>query len=127
MDNRFNVQGFSKDNNPFNSTERNLAVCIVLSLVTCGIFLYYWMYKMNEEAYMKAQMPMFTDGVKLIVFTIITCGIYGIIWSYKTADVYDKIKNNQPGTSRVLFTLLAVFGLQIVVLALLQNSLNENR
>ena len=30
--------------------ERNIAVCVVLSIVTCGIYGLYWLYKMVEEA-----------------------------------------------------------------------------
>ncbi len=63
--------------------ERNIVVCIILTIVTCGIYSLVWMAQMNDEARAEANDSEGTTGGMVVLFTIITCGIYQIYWFYK--------------------------------------------
>ena len=54
--------------------ERNIAVCIILSLVTCGIYGLYWFVCLTEDTNAAAN-DEGTSGVMALVFTLITCRI----------------------------------------------------
>ena len=107
--------------------ERNIVVAIILSLVTCGIYAIYWIYKMTEEMKV-ASGDESLNGVMAVLLPLVTCNIYGIYWAYKIGkDVpAAKQKVGLPGDDKsVLFLVLELVGLSIVTYALLQNELNE--
>ncbi len=111
-------------------TNRNIAVCIILSMVTCGIYGFYWLYMLNEEINSLADEPDATNGALVIIFSIITCNIYMWFWLYKMGERVDRIKANggqvvgSPNTS-VLYLILAICGLNIVDFALMQDTINN--
>ena len=105
--------------------ERNVALCIVLSVVTCGIYGFYWLYKLNEEINALAGEENATSGGLVILFTVITCGIYGWYWNYKMGERVDRIKQTGGDSNKVLFIVLAIFGLSIVNYAIMQDTLND--
>ena len=111
-------------------TERNIALCIVLSIVTCGIYGIYWMVKLNDEINMLDGTPEDTTGIMVVVFTISTCGIYGFFWMYKMGTKVDNIKAGMgidPGSlaSNILYLLLTFLGLGIVNYCLMQDTINK--
>ena len=103
---------------------RNIALCIVFSIITCGIYGLYWIYKLNEEINELAQDPTATGGGLVILFSIITCGIYALYWAYKMGQKCDEIKQVN-GSSGILFLILHLFGLGIVAEALMQDTINK--
>ena len=46
---------------------RSVAMCIVLSLVTCGIYAMYWMYCIHRDVQEVSDNPMQTEGGMVIV------------------------------------------------------------
>ena len=108
--------------------ERNIAVCIILSIVTCGIYGLYWLYSMAEDMKTVTGDANATSGGVLILLTIITCGIYLWYWMYKQGCQIDAIKTARgiPSSSTgVIYLVLCIFELGIVAYALLQNELNN--
>lgn len=105
-------------------TQRNIALCIVFSIITCGIYGWYWLYKLNDEVNELAGEPAATSGGLVILFTIITCGIYGWYWNYKMGERVDRIKNTGSDSNKILFIVLALFGLCIVNYAIMQDTIN---
>ena len=103
---------------------RSVAVCIILTIVTCGIYGIYWMYKLNNEINELAQDPTATSGGLVILFTILTCGIFGLYWAYKMGQKCDDIRQMN-GNSGILFLILSIFGLGIVAYALMQDCINK--
>jgi len=103
---------------------RNIAMDIVLTLLTCGFFNLYLQYRqvLAINAMIKEQKYSFG---KWFLFTIITCGIYHFYHEYrKTQDIclsIGKEKSDDP----VIHVLLAVFGFSIVVDALQQVEINK--
>lgn len=61
--------------------ERNIAVSIILSFVTCGIYAIYWFISLTDDMG-KLSNDSRLSGGKCFLFTLITCGIYGIYWAY---------------------------------------------
>lgn len=110
---------------PQGQNDRNIAIAILLSFVTCGIYAIYWFITLTDEVNAKYGDPNATSGAMAFLFTLITCGIYGYFWAYKLGEKVDAIKGNPGGSSNVLFVVLEVFGLNIVNLALAQDAVNK--
>lgn len=66
-------------------TDRNLFMYILLTYITCGIYGYYFTYKLAQDT----NTMCFEDGETTpglgmyILLSIITCGIYSYYWLYK--------------------------------------------
>lgn len=116
--------------NPYGGPieQRNIALCIILSIVTCGIYGWYWIYKLTEDVNKLTGDPNATSGGMVILLSIITCNIYMWYWLYKQGDAIDQVKASRglpSGNSGILYLILAIFGLGIVSYALMQNELNQ--
>ena len=110
--------------------KRNIALCIVLSIVTCGIYGIYWMIVLaNETNVASGHAQDGTSGGIVFLLTLVTCGIYGIYWAYKQGEKINEAKamRNMPSDSNagVLYLILEIFGLGIIAYALMQNELNK--
>ena len=105
-------------------TARNIAVAIILSLVTCGIYSIYWFVVLTNETNQLAE-PDGTSGGMAFLLTLVTCGIYGWYWAFKLGEKVDKIKGNTNGSTNILFIILQIFGLGIVNYAIAQDAINK--
>ena len=108
--------------------QRNIALCIIFSLITCGIYGLYWLYTMTEDTNRLSGNPNATSGGMVILFSLITCGIYLWYWMYKRGEILDQVKTArglQSSNSGVLYLILSILGLSIVSYALIQNELNN--
>lgn len=107
--------------------ERNIVVCILLSIITCGIYGIIWQISMTDDAAFLNEDRDFS-GIKAFLFGIITCGIYTIYWSYKMGkEIYEaKTKRGIAASDNSIMSLvLCVIGLGIVNYCLFQNDINE--
>lgn len=107
--------------------ERNIVVCILLSIITCGLYGIYWFICLTDDANTAAG-EQGTSGALAFIFSLITCGIYFLIWTYKQGEKIDNAKTKRGmagGSSGVLYLILSIFGLSIVAYALMQNELNK--
>ena len=125
----YNQQGYQTYTAPMmGGTNRNIALCIILSIITCGIYGIYWMYVLNEEINSLSGETNATGGGLVILFTILTCGIYGWYWLYKMGERTDIIRQNMgmpASSSAVLYLVFGIFGLGIVAYALMQDTINK--
>ena len=106
--------------------QRNIALCIILSLVTCGIYGLYWFVCLTDDTNAVANEEG-TSGVMALVLTIVTCGIHGLYWAYKCGEKLDqaKVSRGLPASNGgVLYLILYIFG-GIIAYALIQNELNK--
>ncbi len=77
----------------FLKTDRNLLVYILLSIVTCGIYPLYFIYRLAEDVNVACE----GDGedtpglVALILLSLVTCGIYSWYWYYRLGN---RLANN---------------------------------
>lgn len=100
-------------------------MCIVLTIVTCGIYGLYWMYCIHGDVQEVCGHPMQTEGGMVIVLTLVTCGIYGIYWCYKMGQFLDEARGTPGGSQSIAYLLLSLFGLDIIAFALMQSELNR--
>lgn len=108
--------------------ERNIAVAIILTIVTCGIYGIYWFIVLTDDARLASGDQQAPSGGIAFLLTLITCGIYGIYWAYKMGKTLvmakQKAELNAEDNS-VLYLILQIFGLGIINYALMQNELNQ--
>lgn len=103
-------------------TQRSIGVSILLSIVTCGIYAYYWMFKMTQEI-TDYNNENANPGVELVL-SLVTCGIYYIYWNYKMGKRIAQACSPSSDNS-ILYLILAIFGLGIVSMAIMQSSMNN--
>ena len=76
-------------------TDRSLVMYILLSIVTCGIYGYYFLYCMARDVNIACE----GDGQKtpgllpFILLSFVTCGFYALFWYYNLAN---RLANNAP-------------------------------
>lgn len=107
--------------------QRNIAVSIILSLVTCGIYMWYWFVCLTEDTNAISGETDDTSGVMALILTLVTCGIYGFYWAYKRGEKIDKAHQNRgeaASNGGVLYVILYIFG-GIISIALMQNEVNK--
>lgn len=107
--------------------ERNVALAIIFTIITCGIYGIYWFIVLTDEVKEKSGDSQMASGGVAFLLTLVTCGIYGIYWAYKMGKAMQVVeKNNGVGEAdnSVLYLILQLFGLGIVVYALIQSDLN---
>lgn len=106
--------------------QRSIALCIIFSIITCGIYSIYWFACItNDVNYLSGEEG--TSGGVAVLLTIITCGIYGLYWAYKMGDKLDVAKNRRGlpcGNGGVLYLILYIFG-GIITYALIQHEVNK--
>ena len=107
--------------------KREIILVILLSLITCGLYCFYWMVVTQDDLNVYTEENE-TPGILVLLFTLISCGIYGFFWYYKISK---RIYNYQiehgliAGDNSVLNVLLAIFGFSLVSNCIIQNDLNK--
>ena len=123
-------KNFNNSENPFaepnleNIKTRSIVTAIILSLVTCGIYSIYWYIVLTNEMNKASGRIADTSGGACFLLGLVTCGIYNIYWAYKMGEKRD-IVAKENGSSNIVYLILALFGLSIVVSALVQDTLNK--
>ncbi len=108
--------------------ERNIAVAVILTLVTCGIYGIYWFIVMTNDVKEASGDDSIASGGLAFLLTLVTCGIYGFYWAYKMGELMKKAQEKHNVTVKdnaVLYLILQLFGLSIVNYCLIQSDLNE--
>lgn len=106
--------------------QKSIGLCIILSIITCGIYGLYWFVCLTEDTNTIAGESDTSGGMALIL-TIITCGIYGLYWAYKRGEKIDKAHQNRgqaASNGGVLYLILFLLG-GIIAYALIQNEINK--
>ena len=109
--------------------ERNIAICIILSMLTCGIYGIVWFIEMTDDTIrLNEGVEYNTSGGTAFLLSLITCGIYSYYWAYQMGKALAKAgesKNIKIEDNAVLYLILQIFGLGIVNYCLIQNDLNK--
>ena len=68
--------------------DRGLASYIILSIITCGIYSYYFLYKLAHDVNIACENDkQTTPGLAaFIILSFVTCGIYACYWYYKLGN-----------------------------------------
>ncbi|MBQ5390689.1 MAG: DUF4234 domain-containing protein [Clostridia bacterium] len=114
---------------PKGIANRNIAICILLSIVTCGIYLYVWLYQMAEDLKTASGDANAPSGIMVVLLTLVTCGIYVWYWLYKAGEQLNTAKAARgmvtDPNAGILYIILSVLGLGIVSYCLIQSELNK--
>jgi len=109
--------------------KRNIALAIVLSIVTFGIYGLYWLYTMTEDVHRLVGRQTTASGGLVVLFSLITCGLYLLYWLYKMGESISEAKEvrgmRAENSAGIIYIVLSVFGLAIVSEALIQSSIND--
>ena len=108
--------------------KKSIGLYIFLSIITCGLFMLYWLVSIANDVN-EASGEQGTTGGVVLILTNITCGIYGGYLLYMAGEkiiIYQTKRNFTYITdASVIYIVLAVVGLSIVSYALIQNELNK--
>lgn len=108
--------------------QRNIALCIVLSIVTCGIYGIYWFIVLTDDTNTIAEAKEATSGGLAFLLSLVTCSIYLFYWAYKQGEKIDEAKARRgiaSSNSGILYLILCLVGCGIIAYALMQNELNK--
>jgi hypothetical protein len=104
---------------------RNIALDLILALITCGLYNIYVQYKQIEalNEIVKSEKYNFMTWLLL---TIVTCGLYHIYHEYRmTEDLVKNVAGTSP-QEPLISLVLACFGLSLIVDAIQQTHINRH-
>lgn len=110
--------------NQYDIKRRSIIVAIVLSIVTCGIYGLYWIYRINEDLNHLAGRTNYTSGGLVVFLSIITFDIYAIYWAVQMGKICDFLDGN-PGGNMGIICGIFQFVCPVATFALLQNKINN--
>ena len=68
-------------------TDRSLAIYIILSIITCGIYSFFFIYSLARDVNTACKDGQKTQGLLgYLLLSFVTCGIYPLIWEYNLAN-----------------------------------------
>ena len=106
--------------------KRSPALVVVFSVITCGIYFLYWIYKVSEETRFYNDDDSISPGLELLL--CILCAPYIIYWFYKYGNVIYNAHTLEeitvPDDNAILYLLLAIF-MPVIAAAIMQASLNK--
>ena len=105
--------------------EKNIAVCIILALVTCSIYMWFWMYNMIKKIRMLANDTSDMVGEYLLLMLVPYYNVYWVYTRGKKISEEAARRGIQITDNSVLYLILNLLGLQIVSYAMMQNDLNK--
>ena len=106
--------------------KRNIAVMLVLSVITCGIYNLFWMYLARDEFKRLSCYEDINPGLEL--FLTIICFPFFYYWIYKfSADIakYQAETGRYVCDNGVVNLLLTIFGFGLVSELIIQSQLND--
>ena len=112
----------------FNSIpiyKRKIGICILLSFITFGIYLIYWMYLLVKTTRaIKIAKSNCTGEMLCLLFV----PFYSLYWWFTRGKlVKDKLAQNEVAIigNEIAYLILGIFGLTIISMAIMQNDFNS--
>lgn len=102
--------------------ERNIIVCILLSVITCGFYGIYWVVMLAKDA-VSVKDPADSGLVEILLMLFLP--FLGIFLCEKKFAEGCAARGIPHSDNSVLYLILGLIGLGIVGLCLLQNDLNK--
>ena len=102
--------------------ERNIVTCILLSLVTCGIYGIYWIIMLAKES---VSVKDASDSGILEIVLMLFLPFLGLFMCEKKFAEGCAEKGIEHKDNSVLYLILGLVGLGIVSLCMLQSDLNK--
>lgn len=108
-------------------TRRSIPTCVILSIVTCGVYGFIWLYHLNSEVHSLCNEQESTSGGMLILLTIVTCNVYGWFWGKKMGEklAAERVRRGiDPGALAIMCFIFSIV-YPIVAYCFIQNELNR--
>lgn len=109
----------------FQISKRKIGICILLSIITCGIYGIYWMYLLVKNT---RSIQNNTDSCAGEMLCLIFVPFYALYWWYtrgeKVRQGFAEHDYNATGGG-VVYLVLAILGLSIVSMAIMQSDFNS--
>lgn len=109
-------------------TQRNIGMCILLSIITCGIYNIFWFFAITDDTNKISGDPNATSGGMAFLYSLITCGLYTFFWMYKRGEIIDNYNRSRglgSTSNSIIYLVLTIFGLGFISYCLVQNELNK--
>lgn len=109
-------------------TERDVVKYILLSILTCGLWGMVWVYQVGSDIAMLRGDD--KPAVVLdLVLSFVSCGLWGFVCAYRWPEYLNEELSRRgrqvDGNLPAMSLLMAFFGLHVVGLVLMQESLNK--
>lgn len=123
--------GQSENNSVPNGLQtKSIVLSIVLMIVTCGLYGIYWLYCVVRDVNAlsgQQKKEILLDPFLVVILSFVTCGIYGLYVYWKVAKLIANLEyeNYKPADDSIIVLIVAIFGLPIISLGILQSSINE--
>ena len=108
--------------------DRSIATSVILSIVTCGIYMFIWIYAIGKDIRNNLNRDDPNPGMDILLM-IVTCGLWGIYLMYKYPTMINEMvqKRGLPVNESLplISILLSIFGLSIVSVAMMQAEMNN--
>ena len=110
--------------------EKSIGLCVVLSIVTCGIYGIYWLYTIARDLNDLCESQNQEKGAEpglVVVLGIVTCGIYSLYYLWKAGKMVASLtrSNGQhPSDDSIVLMVLSLLQLSLVSYCILQSHIN---
>lgn len=127
----YQEQPHSQERPRFFFEKRSVGLCILLSIITCGLYYFVWLYNITKDTnkvLAENAQPLAAEPALAVIFSILTCGLYTIYWNWRIPSSLEEIKKPNGrlvDISSTLCVILSFFMLSVVSLAVIQSELNE--
>lgn len=101
--------------------KRSLVVMAILTFVTLGIYNIYWECVVQDG--LKSKTGEGFSGIVHFFLIFITFGIYDLYWQYAAGRRLEKLGGTKDNAW--LYIILAVFGVGIINMFIMQNDINK--
>lgn len=121
------IENIVVDNKVRLIENRDLAIQLILSFVTCGLYSWYWMVTITDDVN-KLLDEKNDSGLVNLLLSLVTCGIYLIYWNYDIGKKLKKIGdkyNLDIQDNSIIYMILSILKLDIVSYSLMQSDLNK--
>ena len=102
--------------------ERNIVTCVLLTIVTCGIYGLYWAIMLAKEA-VSVKDP--ADNGLLEIILMIFLPFVGLFLAEKKLAEGCAERGIPHSDNSIVYLVLGIFGLSIVGFCMMQNDLNK--
>lgn len=105
---------------------RSVVGGILLTICTCWIYYYVWMYQQAKDINTLAAQqgrPASVDPAAAVLLSLVTCGLYQIYFFWKEGTVVYQLSNKRLSDSSTVLAILGFF-LPIASMAILQDQIN---
>jgi hypothetical protein len=106
---------------------REPAMVLIFSLLTCGIYYFWWIYTVSGEV-ARAMPEKAINPANELIFSIITCSLYTWYWDYKMGQYIAEMQGRvglPVKDNSVLYLVLDILQVGIVNSLIEQGALND--